>query len=989
MLKRLAVMGTALIFLFSCAKKNEEIKVDTKVNIVATENPELEEVKEKRALTPDDYAQWQRLADYVISSDGKWVRYIAEPNRGDLLMSLHEIESGRKIDFERASKAAFSPGNDFLVFKKGPRFETKRKAQLEKVKSDKMPKDSLCIYIFENDTLLTIPRVKSYKMSREGSNWLTILHEKPLPPAPDTSKTDDSTSVSDSTETDSLMLADTTQIDTNKVKKPEPKKAKKKKKKVREEGTPLWVLDPINNDTTIVKYVSSYTISESGKFVVSLTKLRKDSVRVSVIDAEKGSVKTILETYGVAKAFAFDKNDEQLAFLFSDDSSKEKKYDIYYWKEGRNKAKKYLDENARGLEEGMGISSVRMPRFSEDGKRLFLGISPLPVEEPKDTLLTNEKAKLDIWSWTDPLLQTQQKKELNRNKKRNFVAYVNVGSKKIIQLASEEVPTVKVSREGSENVILGESNLPYQQLLSWESIDYYDYYLVDIKTGKKDLVLTKKSFAPQLSPEGKYLLWYNHEDLNWYSLDVETRENLCLTKDLDVVFYDEDDDHTWQPGPYGLAAWGLSDRYVYLYDKYDIWKFDLTNEIEPLNVTNGEGRKNKEVYRYIQLDSDLDHLPIAPIILSVFNEETKASGFATVNMYEGGQPQKLIYGDAQYTKLKKADNADAIIWRKGTYREYPDVYISDLKFDHIQKLSSLNLQQSEFRWASVELVDWENSDGVKLQGMLYIPDDLDKSKKHPMIIYYYEKYSQYLHQYFSPSPSYSTVNKSMYPSNGYILFIPDIVFKPGHPGKSGLDCVETGVDMLLDKYDFINEDKIGIQGQSWGGYQTAYFVTQTNRFAAAMAGAPVSNMTSAFGGIRWYSGMSRMMQYEDGQSRMGGTIWDSFDLYVENSPVFFADKIETPLLMMHNDNDGAVPWTQGIEMMVAMRRLQKPAWMLVYNGDSHNLTQSHWGNRMDLTIRMKQFFDHYLMDKPMPRWMKEGISALEKDKDMKYELVEE
>lgn len=981
------MMGIVLIFLFSCAKKEEEVKVDATVKIVASETQELEEAKEKRALTTDDYAEWQSLADYVISSDGKWVRYIAQPNRGDLLLSLHEIETGRKIDFERASQAAFAYGNDFLVYKKGPKFETNRKAQLDKVKKDKMPKDSLCIYIFEDDTLLTIPRVKNYKMGKEGSNWLTILHEKPLPPAKDTTSTEDTSSVSDSTLTDSLLLADTTLVDTGKVKKED--KNKKKKKKVREDGTPLWVLDPINEDTTIVEYVTSYTVSESGKRVIALTNLKTDSVRISLIDAESGNVDTILETYGTAKAFSFDKKEEQIAFLFSDDSSKEKIFDIYYWKEGRNKARKYLDKNARSLKEGLSISPIRIPRFSEDGKRLFFGLAPLLVEEPEDTSLANEKPKLDIWSWTDPLLQTQQNKELARNKKLNFVAYTNLGSKKIIQLANEEVPTVTVSREATEDIVLGESNLPYRQKISWESIDYFDYYLIDVKTGKNERVLTKKSFSPQLSPERKYLVWYDHEDLHWYFMDTKTRESQCLTKDIDVAFYDEDDDHPWQPGPYGLAAWGLSDRYVYLYDKYDIWKFDLTNEDEALNVTNGAGRKNEEVYRYEKLDSNLDHVPIAPIILSVFNENTKASGYATVNMYKGGQPEKLIYGDVQYSKLKKAENADAVIWRKGTYRDYPDVYISDLKFDHQEKLSSLNLQQSQFRWASVELVEWENSDGVKLQGLLYIPDDLDKSKKHPMIIYYYEKNSQYLHQYFMPSPSYSTVNKSMYPSNGYILFVPDIVYKTGHPGRSGLDCVDTGVDMLLEKYDFINEDKIGLQGQSWGGYQTAYFITQTNRYAAAMAGAPVTNMTSAFGAIRWGSGLSRMMQYEDGQSRMGGTIWDSFDLYVENSPLFFADKIETPLLMMHNDNDGAVPWTQGIEMMVAMRRLQKPSWMLVYTNGSHNLSPSQWGNRIDLTIRMKQFFDHYLMDKPIPLWMKEGISALEKGKELKYELVED
>ncbi|MCK5816949.1 MAG: S9 family peptidase [Candidatus Marinimicrobia bacterium] len=991
MLKRFTAMSMLLLLLFSCGKKEETTEV---IKIAEAQGEQTSIVsEEKRALTPDDYAQWQSLSKQTFSLNGKWVHYSAKPNRGDVLLSLYEVESGKKLDFERAEDASFSPGNNFLVFSKVPRFEVSRKAKIDKVKKAKMPKDSLCVYLFSEDTLLTIPRVKSYGMSNEGSPWITILHEKPLPPVKDTSTVKDtlltdSLAVADSTMIDTTVI-DTSVVDTSKKKIEVTEEKKAKKKKVREEGTPLWVWNPVTQDTVIMEYVSSYTMSKDGDRILAVTKMKKDSVRLSIINANTGTVKTIFETYGKAKTFRFDEAGKQLAFLFSDDTSKVKIYDLYYWKTGRAKAKCYINEDADGIPEGWGVSSIRTAKFSEDGKRLFFGTAPLPVEEAKDTLLKTEKAIFDLWSWTDPLLQTQQKKEVGREKKRNYQCMVNVGSKKVIQLASLDVPMIKISTEGTEDIALGETGRPYRQLISWESIDYYDYYLVDINTGEKELVLEKKSFKPQLSPEQKYLLYYDHVDSNWFALDVETRVIRNLTQGLDVKFYNVDDDHTSAPDPYGFAAWGMGDHYAYIYDKYDIWKFDLSGIKEPLNVTAGEGRKDKDIYRYVKLTADLDYVPVNPIILTIFNEKSKKSGYATVNMYEGGVPEKLVYTDHQYSKLKKAKCADIIFWRKSTYREYSDLYISDLKLENIQKISALNLQQSQFRWASVELVEWKNSDGVELQGMLYVPDDLDKTKKHPMIIYYYEKYSKYLHQYFIPTPSYSTVNKSMYPSNGYILFIPDIVYKPGYPGKSGLDCVMKGVDMLLENYSYINEDKIGIQGQSWGGYQTAYFVTQTNRFAAGMAGAPVSNMTSAYGGIRWYSGLSRMMQYEGGQSRIGGTLWDSFDLYVENSPVFFADKIETPLLMMHNDNDGAVPWTQGIEMMVAMRRLQKPAWMLVYNGDNHNLGRANWGNRMDLTIRMKQFFDHYLMDKPMPRWMKEGIPAIEKGKEFKYDLIEE
>jgi len=252
------------------------------------------------------------------------------------------------------------------------------------------------------------------------------------------------------------------------------------------------------------------------------------------------------------------------------------------------------------------------------------------------------------------------------------------------------------------------------------------------------------------------------------------------------------------------------------------------------------------------------------------------------------------------------------------------------------------------------------------------------------MVYFYERNADNLNQHSIPSPSRSTVNRTHYASNGYIVFIPDITYKTGYPGQSAYDAIVSGTSYLINQFPFVDKSKIGLQGQSWGGYQTAFLITRTNMYAAAMAGAPVSNMTSAYGGIRWEEGVSRMFQYEHSQSRIGGTLWDKPMLYIENSPLFYAPKVETPLLMMSNDNDGAVPWYQGIEFFVALRRLNKPVWLLTYNDEPHNLKKESWGNRMDLNIRMKSFFDHYLKGAPMPEWMKVGVPAIDKGKKTGY-----
>ena len=341
--------------------------------------------------------------------------------------------------------------------------------------------------------------------------------------------------------------------------------------------------------------------------------------------------------------------------------------------------------------------------------------------------------------------------------------------------------------------------------------------------------------------------------------------------------------------------------------------------------------------------------------------------------------------DERISGLNKARNADAVIFTRQSFRRSPDVWYSTLEFQNVARLSRINPQQREYSWGSAELVDYQTTDGVPLQGILYKPDNFDPSKKYPLMVYFYERNSDNLHAYHTPAAGRSTINFSFYVSRGYALFIPDIPYKTGYPGKSALDAVVPGVEKIVSM-GFVDKSKIGVQGHSWGGYQIAYLVTKTDLFACAESGAPVSNMTSAYGGIRWGSGMSRMFQYERTQSRIGQTLWEARELYLENSPLFFVEDINTPLLILHNDEDTAVPWYQGIELFVAMRRLNKPCWMLNYNGEPHWVMKPE--NRIDFARRMQQFFDHYLMDAPAPKWLVHGIPAIDKGKEFGFDPVE-
>jgi len=387
----------------------------------------------------------------------------------------------------------------------------------------------------------------------------------------------------------------------------------------------------------------------------------------------------------------------------------------------------------------------------------------------------------------------------------------------------------------------------------------------------------------------------------------------------------------------------------------------------------------------VRLDPDLDHVPTEDdVLLSAFDLRSKAAGYYRDRFSGQEQPRRLAWDDVAFGSLRKAEHADRLLFTKQTFEDFPNLWIADDDFSDMKRVSDANPQQADVRWGTAELVEWTSNDGIPLQGILYKPEGFDPAKKYPMMVYFYERNSQGLHRYVVPAAGGSSINYSFYVSRGYLLFVPDIPYRIGYPGESAIDAVVPGVLAVADQ-GFVDRERIGVQGHSWGGYQIAYMVTRTDIFAAAEAGAPVANMVSAYGGIRWGSGMSRAFQYERTQSRIGGSLWEMPLRYIENSPIFTADKINTPLLMMHNDGDTAVPWYQGIELFSGLRRLHKPVWMLNYNGEPHGLRKQQ--NRKDWAVRMQQFFDHYLKDAPAPVWMEQGVPAVLKGKTLGLEVA--
>jgi len=602
---------------------------------------------------------------------------------------------------------------------------------------------------------------------------------------------------------------------------------------------------------------------------------------------------------------------------------------------------------------------------------------------------------VDIWNWKDDYLQPMQLVQADRERNRTYLAVSHDGSDGVVQLGSLDVPDIRRTESGAGDHVLGTTDMPYRQLISWDG-RYMDAYAIDVATGDRRRVATGvRGFAgAALSRGGEYVHWWDGSDLDWKVARMDGGQDMSLTADLTVAFHNELDDHPDEPPPYGGAVWTEDDEALLVYDKYDVWRTDPTGREAPVRLTNGRASETR--YRVSPLDPEggggggggggffgfggggVD-TPNGEVMMSTFDLTSRGSGYAMGRTDRATAPTPLVSGDARFGRPVKARDADRMVWTRESFVEFPDLWVGDLDFTNGAKITDVNPQQSEYRWGDTELVSWLSADRTPLEGILIKPDGFDPSQKYPMMVYFYERETDRMNAYRAPVPSRASIQYSFYVSRGYLVFVPDIPYEIGYPGESALDAVVPGVLSLVEK-GFVNEDAIGVQGHSWGGYQIAYMITKTDLFAAAEAGAPVSNMTSAYGGIRWQSGMSRMFQYERTQSRIGGTLWDERDRYIHNSPVFFADKINTPLLMLHNDEDGAVPWYQGIEMFVAMRRLQKPVFLLNYNGEAHGLTQKK--NQTDFTTRMQQFFDHYLIGAPEPEWMADGIPAVDKGKKM-------
>jgi dienelactone hydrolase len=955
----------------------------------------------RRVMQLNDIVAWKTIGATALSNDGQWFAYRLGPGEGDAQVILRQTTADRELKFDIGDPQATQPPLDAAAPPAGPPAVTTTaiqfsddgkwvafstfptRAESQRLRRQRRPVESgVSIVNLATGEKRDYPRIRRFAFSGQAATWIA-LHR------PAAQQGAGGAGGATSAQGAGAPGAGGSATAANDAPK----------------GTDLILRELASGNELNVGNVSEFAFTRDGLYLAFTIDARdKIGNGVQLRDMRSATV-TVLESGSATyERLSWTEKGDALAVLKgSDDRAlRDKRYAVLGFSDIAAAAPRrtVFDPASDGtFPKDMTVSGNREPRWTDDRQALLFGIhyprrrdaapdgpesdnpaSPAPREGdgPVTPANADEKVDLVLWHWQDGRLQSQQQVQEQRDRNFSYLAEYRIDAKKFIRLADEEMRTVNVAP--TDRWAIGMDDREYELMGNLNGQRFQDVYAVDLRSGERKLAARRVRWFNGPSPDGMSFLFY--EDGHYQVHSMETGQTRNITQSVAVSFVDTEDDHNIVKPPAGVIGWARDSKSVLVHDNWDVWQLPVGVGGQAVNLTvNGRQDAIRYTNRFAlepPEDRDKGIDLTRPLYFRAYGEWTKKAGIARVDSGKAGV-HMLTWGDAAFSRLVKAKAADRFLYTRETVAEPPDYFATDAAFAPGARVTDLRPQIAEFSWSAGSLlINYTSDKGDKLQAALFLPANYEKGKAYPTMVNFYEKMSPSANTFAQPNAN--GFNRSVYTSNGYAVLMPDITYRVNDPGMSAVWCMVPAVKAAIAT-GIVDPKHVGITGHSWGGYQTSHLVTQTDIFAAAVAGAPLTNMISMYSLIYKNTGGGNGAIFESSQGRFKGGYWENWDAYYRNSPVFFAKNVKTPLMILHNDRDGAVDFTQGVEFFNTLRRMGKPVIMLEYVGENHGLRKP--ANQRDYTVRMKEFFDHYLMGAPAPDWMVRGVPRLKMEEHLK------
>jgi dienelactone hydrolase len=904
----------------------------------------------KPRLTPADYGKWETLGATTLSPDGKWLAYgVNRSNRNNELRVVN-VASGEPKVAPFGAQPVFSSDSRWVAFSVGY-----SEAQEEKLRKEKKPiRRKLGLLNLATGEQTTMDGIESFAFSANGA-YLAMrryaLERKDAPPA----------EVSAETEAPP--------------------------------GATLIIRYLASGRDTAFGNIGEYVWQDLPKrgrlLAMTISAEDKTGNGVQLFDPETNALRSLDSSPAAYSGLAWRKESADLAVLRAKTNERREGATniALAWKRlgETGEAKRTYDPTAdTKFPAGMRTVAFRRPSWSQDGSVVFLGVAKWqekPASEKKssagnggnDATEEDEPAGVDVWHSRDVIVMSKQKIDARLERQRNLLAAWHVDAERLTQLGQdhdEQVTPLKYQKLG---YVANWTAYAMERTIGRPAADLY---LIDLVSGERVKIkerINDDSYV-RPSPGGRYLIFL--QDDNYWTVNTATRAVTNITKNVQTSFIDGESDATVKQKPaFGVAGWTKNDESVILYDNFDLWQV-APDGSRAQRLTDGAAEQTR--HRYLRLDPDEEWIDTnKPAYLSLFGLRSKKSGFARLRF--GSGVERLAWLDKSVQRLAKAKDADAYSYSVEDFDDSPDIFVGDASLKEAKQITKTNPFQGDYAWGRSELVEYKTGRGLSLQGSLIYPAGYEAGRKYPMVVYLYERLSDGLHQYSAPSER-DYYNTAAFTQQGYFVLRPDIKFQPREPGLSVVDCVSAAVNKVVEM-GLAAADKIGVVGHSWGGFDASYLATHSELFAAAVAGAPITDLVSNYGNHHWSSGIAETDHIETGQQRMEVPLWEDLQAYIRNSAVYNAHNMKTPLLLECGDNDGTVFWHQSVELYNVARRAKKDVVMLVYGGEDHGLRKK--SNQIDYHRRIQEWFGHYLKGEPAAPWITKGVSFLEREQELK------